>query len=97
MLEYIESLISQVDPMLAYFILFVSAYEENTFPPVPGDTVTVIGAYLITTGKLSFTGVWLSTTFGSVLGFMTMFYIYFAVKASTAPVADPLISNGERI
>ena len=75
MIEYIETLISQVDPFAAYLILFFSAYIENTFPPVPGDTVTVIGAYLITTGKLSFTGVWLSTTVGSVLGFFTMYLV----------------------
>jgi len=75
MLEYIENIISQVDPVLAYLILFASAYIENTFPPIPGDTVTVIGAYLITTGKLSFIGVWFSTTLGSVLGFFTMYLI----------------------
>ncbi len=75
MIDYIENLITQVDPFVAYLILFASAYIENTFPPVPGDTVTVIGAYLITTGKLSFMGVWLSTTLGSVLGFFTMYLI----------------------
>jgi len=70
MLEYIESIIAQVDPAIAYLILFASAFVENTFPPIPGDTVVVVGAYLITTGKLSFWGVWLSTTGGSVLGFL---------------------------
>jgi membrane protein DedA with SNARE-associated domain len=75
MIDYIETLISHVDPFIAYLILFASAYVENTFPPVPGDTVTVIGAYLITTGKLNFTGVWLSTTMGSILGFFTMYLI----------------------
>jgi len=75
MLAYIEHLITQVDPVIAYIILYVSAFIENTFPPIPGDTVTVIGAYLITTGKLSFVGVWLSTTLGSVSGFFTMYLI----------------------
>ncbi|HHM01493.1 MAG TPA: DedA family protein [Caldithrix abyssi] len=75
MMAWIEQLIAHVDPLTAYLLLFISAFVENTFPPVPGDTVTVIGAYLITTGKLSFYGVWLSTTLGSVLGFFTMFVI----------------------
>ncbi len=74
-MAWIEQLIAHVDPLTAYLLLFISAFVENTFPPVPGDTVTVIGAYLITTGKLSFYGVWLSTTMGSVLGFFTMFVI----------------------
>ncbi len=75
MLEFIEHFITQVDPLVAYLVLFVSAFIENTFPPIPGDTVTVIGAYLITTGQLSFLGVWMSTTLGSVLGFFTMYLI----------------------
>ncbi|HED11352.1 MAG TPA: DedA family protein [Caldithrix abyssi] len=75
MIAWIEHLIAQVDPLTAYLLLFVSAFVENTFPPIPGDTVTVIGAYLITTGKLSFVGVWVSTTLGSVLGFFTMFIV----------------------
>lgn len=82
MIEYIENIITQVDPIIAYLILFASAYVENTFPPVPGDTVTVIGAYLITTGKLSFTGVWLSTTAGSILGFFTMYLIGYKLGRS---------------
>ena len=82
MIEYIENIITQVDPLVAYLILFASAYVENTFPPVPGDTVTVIGAYLITTGKLSFIGVWLSTTLGSILGFFTMYLIGYRLGRS---------------
>jgi len=77
MIDYLEGLITQVDPVIAYLILFGSAFIENTFPPIPGDTVTVIGAYLISTGKLSFIGVWFSTTFGSVLGFFTMYLVGF--------------------
>jgi membrane protein DedA with SNARE-associated domain len=73
MIDYVAGIITQVDPLTAYLILFGSAFIENTFPPIPGDTVTVIGAYLISTGKLSFIGVWFSTTFGSVLGFFAMY------------------------
>jgi membrane protein DedA with SNARE-associated domain len=59
----------------AYGILILSAYVENVFPPIPGDTITLIGAYLVGTGKLNFFGVLISTTIGSVLGFMTLFLI----------------------
>lgn len=57
-----------------YLALFVSAYLENIVPPVPGDTVTVIGAYLVGRGGLNFWAVWGSTTLGSVAGFMTLFW-----------------------
>lgn len=75
MFEFLDTLFKNIDPATAYFILFISAYIENVFPPIPGDAVTVIGAYLAATGKLGFWGVYLTTTFGSVLGFFSMYLI----------------------
>ena len=75
MVEYLDTLFQQISPLTAYVLLFVSAFVENVFPPIPGDTVTLIGAYLVTSGKLSFTGVYLSTSLGSVLGFFAMYMI----------------------
>ena len=75
MLEYINQLFGQINPFMAYMILFLSAIIENIFPPIPGDTVTVIGAYLITTGNLGFWGVYISTSTGSLVGFLIMYYL----------------------
>ena len=75
MVEYLDTLFQQISPLIAYVLLFVSAFVENVFPPIPGDTVTLIGAYLVVSGKLSFTGVYLSTSLGSVLGFFAMYMI----------------------
>ncbi len=75
MLQSLSTFFNQLNPALAYLVLFVSAFVENVFPPIPGDTVTVIGAYLVSTGKLNFWGVYLSTTLGSVAGFLTMYFI----------------------
>jgi membrane protein DedA with SNARE-associated domain len=60
---------------LAYFLLGLSAFVENLFPPIPGDTITAFGAFLVGTGKLSFLGVYLSTTIGSFFGFISLFMI----------------------
>ena len=68
---------AQDNAYLAYTMLFVSAFVENVFPPVPGDTVTLIGAYFVGTGHLSYFGVLVSTTAGSVVGFMSLFLIAF--------------------
>jgi membrane protein DedA with SNARE-associated domain len=68
---------AQDNSYLAYTMLFVSAFVENIFPPVPGDTVTLIGAYLVGTGHLNYLGVLVSTTAGSVVGFMALFLIAF--------------------
>ncbi len=75
MVDFLNHLFAQVTPLWGYVILFVSAIVENLFPPIPGDTVTVLGAYLITTGQLGFWGVYFSTTLGSVVGFYAMFLL----------------------
>lgn len=75
MFDQFENFFNSIDPLLAYVLLFISAFVENTFPPIPGDTVTILGAYLITAGHLTFWGVYISTTTGSVLGFFTMYMI----------------------
>jgi len=75
MIEYLENLFSQISPAMAYLILGISAFTENVLPPIPGDTVVVLGAYLVSTGQLTFWGVYISTTLGSVVGFVTMYYI----------------------
>jgi membrane protein DedA with SNARE-associated domain len=60
---------------LIYFFLGLSAFVENLVPPIPGDTITALGAFLVGVGKLSFAGVYISTTLGSLLGFMTLFWL----------------------
>lgn len=75
MLESITQIFEQINPATAYFLLFLSAIIENIFPPIPGDTVTVLGAYLMTRGKLTFWGVYLSTSTGSLVGFFLMYYV----------------------
>lgn len=75
MFEFLENLLNSIDPMVAYVALFFSAFLENVIPPVPGDTVVVIGAYLVSTDKLGFWGVFISTCMGSSFGFMVMYLI----------------------
>jgi len=75
MIEFVQSLFSRIDPMLGYGLLLFSAFFENVIPPIPGDTVVVLGAYLVSVGQLEFWGVYLSTTVGSVAGFLTMYIV----------------------
>jgi len=58
-----------------YALLGLSAFIENLFPPIPGDTITAIGAFLVGTGRLDFMGVYIATTSGSLAGFLTLFGI----------------------
>ncbi len=70
-LNYLHSL----PDALIYLLLGLSAYVENIFPPIPGDTITAFGAFLVGTGRLDFLGVYICTTLGSLLGFMTLFWL----------------------
>lgn len=67
----IDVLMHQADSLI-YFALFMSAVIENLFPPIPGDTITLFGAFLVGTGRLSYPLVYLCTTIGSVVGFMLL-------------------------
>jgi membrane protein DedA with SNARE-associated domain len=75
MLENLTEWIGSLSRGWLYAALFLSAYLENLIPPVPGDTVTLFAAFLVGRSKAGFLGVLLSTTAGSVAGFMT-FYVF---------------------
>jgi len=77
-LSYLDRLFSLFDTLpnfLLYFLLGLSAFVENIFPPIPGDTITAFGAFLVGARRLDFMGVYLSTTLGSLAGFMSLFWI----------------------
>ena len=74
----IENFFHKLDTLpelLIYLLLGLSAYVENIFPPIPGDTITAFGAFLVGMGKLHFMGVYFATTIGSLLGFLSVFWL----------------------
>jgi membrane protein DedA with SNARE-associated domain len=77
-MPYTEKFLNALNALpdaLIYLLLGLSAFVENLFPPIPGDTITVFGAFLVGTGKLSFLGVYVATTAGSLVGFLTLFWL----------------------
>ena len=58
-----------------YVLLFINAFVEYIFPPIPGDTIMVFGAYLVGIKKLNFAIVYLVSTAGSLSGFLTLFFL----------------------
>lgn len=76
--EFVNNIIEYLLPannIILYLFIFVSAIVENLFPPIPGDTITAFGAFLVGTGRLSYFLVYISTTTGSVIGFMLLFAV----------------------
>ncbi|MCX8123315.1 MAG: DedA family protein [Spirochaetes bacterium] len=75
LIQQLPSLIESRSNPLLYLLLCISAILENLIPPVPGDVVTAFGAFLVGTGKLDFFWVYISTTIGSVMGFVMLFLV----------------------
>ena len=75
MIDFFLSLISNHGPLIAYALLFISAFVENIFPPIPGDTVVLFGAYLVGRGELNIIPVFVVTVAGSFIGFMVVYYL----------------------
>lgn len=72
--DLIQFLLPQSNAFL-YVFLFLSAVVENLFPPIPGDTITAFGAFLVGNGRLHYLLVYLATTAGSVVGFMLLYLL----------------------
>jgi len=75
MLESLFNFIEQSPAWLVFFTVFVASYLENIFPPIPGDTILIFGAYLVGRGDLSFSMAIVTTLLGSVLGFLTLYVV----------------------
>lgn len=64
-----------VEPIYIYGILFAVAFVENIFPPIPGDTFTIIGGYLVAVDKLSLMPTYLAVTLGTITSVMLVFFL----------------------
>lgn len=58
-----------------YLAVLTASCAENMFTPLPGDTVTVFGAYLAGLGKASPAGIYTASTIGGTIGFMGLYSI----------------------
>ena len=77
-MTYLDGLLVMLKSLPDFFLyiaLGLSAFVENIFPPIPGDTIIVFGAFLVGTERLDFFGVYIVTTLGSVSGFMSLYWV----------------------
>lgn len=75
MFEDILNSLGTFPPLLIYLSLFFFSFIENIFPPSPSDVVIIVAGTLISTGAISFLPTFFVTTIGSVMGFMTLFFV----------------------
>jgi len=62
-------------PGWVYFFLFLGAFTENVFPPIPGDTLIVFGAYLAGVGVIEVWPAYLAMWVGSAIGCLLVYGI----------------------
>jgi membrane protein DedA with SNARE-associated domain len=75
MTESIIEALKGLPPLGVYAALFLTAYIENIFPPSPSDVVMLFIATLVGMGTIGMVPAIGVATAGSVLGFMTAFWI----------------------
>jgi membrane protein DedA with SNARE-associated domain len=59
---------------LGYPALVFLMILENVFPPIPSELIMPLAGYMASSGKLSFAGVVVAGTVGSVLGGLPLYY-----------------------
>lgn len=73
-------------PLGIYAVVLLVSYGENVIPPLPGDALVVLAGSLVGLGVVAAGPVVALSAAGSVLGFMTMFWIG---RRLGAAVEDP--------
>lgn len=73
--EQVLEFIRYQNEFIIYGILLVSSFIENVFPPFPGDSVTLAGAYVAGEGNVGYAGVLISATSGGILGMIVLYYL----------------------
>ncbi len=74
-MEGLQDFFRSLEGWGGYLFLFLSSMIENLFPPFPGDTFVILGAFLVGRGQLAFFPAYCSTTLGSIAGFMTLYFV----------------------
>lgn len=74
-MEGLNNFFHSLEGWEGYLFLFFSSMCENLFPPLPGDTFVILGAFLVGRGQLAFLPSYISTTTGSMIGFMFLYFL----------------------
>ena len=74
-LEQIGGFVQSIIVQLGYPGVGLVMFLENVFPPIPSEVVMPFAGFQVGRGELSFIGIWLAGTLGSVLGAVILYYV----------------------
>ncbi|MBE2271720.1 MAG: DedA family protein [Anaerolinea sp.] len=75
LLDQLATFIQDLILTLGYPGVTLIMLVENVFPPIPSELVMPFAGFTVAQGKLTFVGVWIAGTLGSVLGAVVLYYI----------------------
>src|SRR3712207_5887633 len=75
LLDSLRVWIEQLILLLGYPGIALIMLVENLFPPIPSEFVVPFAGFLVAQGSLSFLGVVIAGTLGSVLGAIVLYYV----------------------
>lgn len=70
-----ENLIIEVMNNYGYIGIFLLIMIENLFPPIPSEVILTFGGFMTTSSDITILGVVFSSTLGSLLGAIMLYYI----------------------
>lgn len=70
-----DNWVADILQQLGYLGLMFLMFIENVFPPIPSELIMPLAGYLVAKGELTFLGVVLAGTAGSVLGALPLYGI----------------------
>ena len=65
----------QVISSTGYVGIVFLMFAENVFPPIPSEVIVPLAGFMVSKGELTFVGVVVAGTLGSVLGSLPFYYI----------------------
>ncbi len=94
MLESAMLWLQHADPYAVYIFLFLIAFLENVFPPIPGDVpIAFIGYLIYSHSGITFVGSLLWSTVGSAVGFMLVYLLSRSLVLKLYAEGDNMVHN----
>lgn len=70
-----QEMIIEIMNNFGYLGVFLLIAIENVFPPIPSEVILLFGGFMTTFSDMNIIGVIISSTLGSVLGAIILYYI----------------------
>jgi membrane protein DedA with SNARE-associated domain len=103
--EFVSEWALKIVDALGYFGVFLLIAIENLIPPIPSELILPLAGFSVGQGRLTFVGVIVASTCGSVVGALVLYYIgavigeqrlrRFIRRVEQLPILNHLVNEGD--